>query len=559
MRGRTRADPAGLPARAAYMVCRRPFSVGEQRKAPAGRSGMAVGGEAAWGGNGDAIQTIPGPDEHGAGLSGTVQRAVGVSPQARASLGALRRADGSFSMAAPLELQARLELDSKMVGTYMRDAIGRGGYREALEYYGSDESKKSDRPWRRFKARGWLLGRLGHYAQMSGWLEEGVALPDFDLLLSTAHSAPRATYRTPALWMETPSPVQLRAGRMMAFEPVAAACRDMGTVPDDVWAVALILEAAGPICSHAGLGAALSLVAAGADRQAAGPTRRNGRYDPLHGAQLHGAPVGCHRWIIADIDFSPHPSNGPHYYYDLTDEGRGALAAARAAGAPWQKATEAAAAGLGGMALPDMLENACGLGGPGRDLGRMRADLARLVDAWRAQDDGMPASPVCAEDQALADLGSTARWFESGETVGSPLDYLLYLIRVVDSTRAVACEAEPSTGAERAVLQTLIAAIQDLCRKHGRALASAASQAGPTPTPRGDSAGRGIGMRRPRYADVTPAMISDLYYCLAEYCKSRRLAVDPCSLPLSEALAGDRKAAVIAVLADDSVFHHGTD
>lgn len=66
-------------------------------------------------------------------------------------------------------------------------------------------------------------------------------------------------------------------------------------------------------------------------------------------------------------------------------------------------------------------------------------------------------------------------------------------------------------------------------------------------------------MRRLRYTDATPAMISDLYYCLAEYCKSRRLAVDPCSLPLSEALTGDKKAAVIAVLADDSVFHHGTD
>ncbi len=520
---------------------------------------MAAGGEAAWGGNGDAIQMVPCSGGYNAGHSSTAQRAVGASPEAQMSLDALRRADRSFSMAVPRGLQARLELDSRMVGTYMRDAIGRGGYRAALDYYGSDESKKSDRAWHRLKARGWLLGRLGYYGQMAGWLEEGAALPDFDLLLSTAHSVPRAAYRAPALWMETPSPAPPRAGCMMAFEPVAAACRDMGTVPDDVWAVALILEAAGPICSHAGLGAALSLVAAGADRQAAGPASRSGRYDPLRGAKLHGAPEGCHRWIIADIDFNPHPSNGPHYYYDLTDEGRRALDAARAAGAPWQKATEAAAAGLGGMALPDMLENACGLGGPRRDLGKMRGDLARLVDAWRAQDDGRPAPPVCAEDQALADLGSTAEWFETGETVGSPLDYLLYLIRVVDSTRAIACEAEPSTGAESAVLQTLVAAIQDLCRKHGRAVASAASPAGPAPPARANSAGRGIGMRRLRYTDATPAMISDLYYCLAEYCKSRRLDVDPCSLPLSEALTGDKKAAVIAVLADDSVFHHGTD
>ena len=54
-------------------------------------------------------------------------------------------------------------------------------------------------------------------------------------------------------------------------------------------------------------------------------------------------------------------------------------------------------------------------------------------------------------------------------------------------------------------------------------------------------------------------MISDLYYCLAEYCRSRRLAEDPCSLPLYEVLTEDEQAAAIKVLADDSLFHHGAD
>ena len=521
-----------------------------------------MGGATAWGGGGgDAAPAMPGPAGSDAGLSGSARQAVGGPPRARASLEALRAADRPLDIPAPLGVHARLELDTRMTGTYMRYAIEHGGYRAALEYYGSDESVKSDREWHRFKARGWLLSRLGHYGRMAGWLEEGATLPDFDLLVSTARSAPRAAYRAPPLWLETPIPLPPREGRLMALEPAAIPCRDTGAVPDHVWTVMLILEAAGPICSQAGLGAALSLVAAGADwRAAAGPPPPGRRYDPRRGVKLHGAPEGCHRWIIADIDFEPRPTNEPHYYYDLTDEGLEALAGARAAGAPWQEATAVAAAGLGGMALPDLLESACGLGAPVRDLDRMRGDLGRLADAWRAQEDGRPVPPVSAEDQALVDLGRTAKWFENGDTVGSSLDYLLYLIRVVDCTRAVACEAEPSTGAEGAVLRTLVAAIQDLCRRHGRAVAAAASRAGPAPPAHGNFAGQGAHVRRrTRHADATPAMISDLYYCLAEYCTSRRLAVDPYSIPLSEALADDKKTRLIEVLADDSVFHHGTD
>ena len=132
---------------------------------------------------------------------------------------------------------------------------------------------------------------------------------------------------------------------------------------------------------------------------------------------------------------------------------------------------------------------------------------------------------------------------------------------IIDSTRAVACEAEPSTGVEAAVLQTLIASIQDMCRKHGREVASTLPTAKPpSAQAHSNSERRGDGARRrPLYADTAPAMISDFYYCLAEYCRSRRLAVDPCSLPLSEVLTEDERAAAIKVLEDDSVFHHGAD
>ena len=55
------------------------------------------------------------------------------------------------------------------------------------------------------------------------------------------------------------------------------------------------------------------------------------------------------------------------------------------------------------------------------------------------------------------------------------------------------------------------------------------------------------------YADVAPALISDAYYCLSEYCKDRRLAVDPRGLPLSGQLTDDARAVVIEVLERDSV------
>ena len=534
---------------------------GDRLEVSAGKTDAAMGGAATRSGGVDAAPGLPGSAGHVALVLGREPQATGGTPHAQTQFEAPRRADRSATLLVPREMHARTELDDGAVGVYMRDAIKHGGYRAALDYYGSEESKKLDRPWYRFKAKGWLLGRLGRYDQMARWLEEAADWPDFDHLLATANSVPRAPYRTPSLWLQVPKPVPRQADYTMTFEPVAAACRDTGEVPDYIWAAMLILDATGPICSHAGLGAAAFLVAAGASEQARGTAQVDRRYDPRRGARLHGAPVGCHRWIIADIDFDPRPPNGPHYYYDLADEGRAALAGARAAGAPWQKATEDAASGLDGMALHDLLENACRFNVPLRSLDKMRGDLGRLVDAWRARDGERAMPSVSEEDQALVDLKLTAKWFDDGETAGSSLDYLLHLMTIIDSTRAVACEAEPSTGVEAAVLQTLIASIQDMCRKHGREVASTLPTAKPpSAQAHSNSERRGDGARRrPLYADTAPAMISDFYYCLAEYCRSRRLAVDPCSLPLSKMLTEEERAVAVAALRDDSLFQSGSD
>ena len=546
------------------MPCVAPSGTGPAADRPevtAGKTGAAMDGVVTRGGCVDAAPGLPGSAGHAAFVLGREEQATGVPPHAQTQFEAPRRVDRSTALLVPREVHARPELDYEAVGVYMRDAIKHGGYRAALEYYDSEKSEKLDRPWHRFKAKGWLLGRLGRYDQMARWLEEAADWPDFDHLLATANSVPRAPYRTPSLWLQAPKPVPRQADYTMTFEPVAAACRDMGEVPDYIWTAMLILDATGPICSHAGLGAAAFLVAAGASEQARGTAQGDSRYDPRRGARLHGAPVGCHRWIIADIDFDPRPPNGPHYYYDLADEGRAALAGARVADAPWQKATEDAASGLSGMALPDLLENACRFSGPLRSLNKMRGELGRLVDAWRAQDGEMPTPPASEEDQALVDLKLTAKWFDDGETAGSSLDYLLNLMTIIDSTRAVACEAEPSTGAEAAVLQTLIASIQDMCRRHGREVASTLPTAKPpSAQTHGNSERRGDGARQwPLYADTAPATISDLYYCLAEYCRSRHLAVDPCSLPLSEVLSEEERAVAVEALRDDSLFRSGSD
>ena len=49
----------------------------------------------------------------------------------------------------------------------------------------------------------------------------------------------------------------------MTVEPAVAAGQDIDAVPGYIWTAMLILDAAGPICSYAGLGAATFLVGAG--------------------------------------------------------------------------------------------------------------------------------------------------------------------------------------------------------------------------------------------------------------------------------------------------------
>ena len=91
---------------------------------------------------------------------------------------------------------------------------------------------------------------------------------------------------------------------------------------------------------------------------------------------------------------------------------------------------------------------------------------------------------------------------------------------------------------------------------HGRMVAASTSPANPFYDPSlVDPAEWGADARRwPLYADAAPPMISDLYYCLAEYCRSRGLAVDPCSLPLYERFTDDERAAVIEALEEDSPY-----
>ena len=549
----------GLCIHAGYMQCRQPYYVDEDHGVPAGRNPMAAGGVAMCGGGKGAVPGMLGTSRCDAGNLGSAQRAIGNPPQGRVSAKTLDPAAPPAPAAALRAIRARPELDDDHVGEYMRDAIGRGGYRAALEYYGSDEAKESDTPWHRLRARGWLLGRLGLYDQVQAWLEEVMPMSDFDHLSYALKPAPSARCRTPALWLETPRPVPRSTDHILTVEPVPSTDPDVRTVPGYIWTTMLILDATGPICSHAGIGAALSLVAAESDRRMGSPSRGDRRYDPLRGARLHGAPEGCQRWIIADIDFDPRPVNKPHYYYDLTDEGRHALDVVGRTSPPWPKAVKDAALGLEGMDLPDLLEKACGLGPVPERLDELRRDLGRVVGAWRDLAGGRRASPVGPEDQVLAGLGPPTRWHDADDDEGSLLDHVLHLMTAIESTHAMACEASPSARAERAMLQTLIGAIQGLCRRHGRAVAANASLVARTPASPGGQAGPSEAVPgRPLYADVLPTLISDMYYYLAEYCKSRRLAVDPCSLPLSKQLTADEKAAVIEILERDPLFYSDT-
>ena len=517
---------------------------------------MAEDGAEPWGGSGESAPKTLGRSRNAAGSLGSAQHAIGLPLQSQAATGALHSTTRSETVPTLHGLHARPELDDDLAGSYMQDAIERGGYRAALEYYDSEDAKKSEDIWHRLMTKGWLLGRLGLYDRMNAWLEEIAAWPDFDHAWTAGIAGRPLVYRTPPLWLEVPRPPGRNEGFHLTVEPAAAVGPSAGRVPDYIWTTMLVLDAAGPICSHAGLGAAVSLATAYYSRQMRSPARGDRMREPLRGARLHGAPEYCHRWIIADIDFDPRPVNKPHYYYDLTDEGRRALDEAKAAGSLWPKAVEDAAMELRDMSIPDLLERACGLGGPVNDLDKMRGELGCLVDAWQGYESGVRTAQASAEDQVLADLGPPTKWHDTDDGLGSTFDHLLYLMTVIKSTHAVACEAKPSNQAERSVLQTLIGMVQDMCRRHGMAVADAASVKANPDTFAGNATGISeVAQRYPPYENVTPALISDAYYCLAEYCRSRRLAVDPRSLPLSERLTTEEKDAMARALAKSSSDH----
>lgn len=71
-----------------------------------------------------------------------------------ASFKARRQSARLDTVAATCEALARPEPDCDMLGTYMWAAIEHGGYRAALEYYSSEECKKSDVPTHRLRVEG---------------------------------------------------------------------------------------------------------------------------------------------------------------------------------------------------------------------------------------------------------------------------------------------------------------------------------------------------------------------------------------------------------------------
>ena len=104
-----------------------------------------------------------------------------------------------------------------MIGGTMRNAIEHGGYRAALAYYRSNDAKKSCTSLLRFRTTGWLLGRLGLYDQVQGWLDEAAGDVDLDPPAEPKNAGWRTAYRTPPLWMQTPRPVPLSSYCLMGL------------------------------------------------------------------------------------------------------------------------------------------------------------------------------------------------------------------------------------------------------------------------------------------------------------------------------------------------------
>ena len=437
----------------------------------------------------------------------------------------------------------RLEFDAEFAGAYMRDAISRGGYRAALDYYGRMRAKTTQSSIHRIRARGWLLGRLALDGEMPGWVKEARSCSEFDYITGGGP------------WWSTDGGAitrrQREEGRIVRIEPVDAAAPAPSSVPQRVWAAMLALDAAGPAYSRAILGAAVTVLHSEANRRICGRIRRDpARYDPL-GGKMGRAPRGHQRWIISDVDTEMLPLNEPHYYYDLTDEGKGALKYVREDRAPWPRAAAKAAAGLAGRAVPDILEEACGLGSAPPAMDGIRGELGGLIRAWDGRKGGSRLAPTSPKDAVLADLSPASKWRDGVADV--QLEHALFVMGAIKSVHKIACNAKTGGGASDTVLRVLIGKVRDRCRRLGAKIVGAPREARRPPAGlgRGDAAESEMRRRWNRLVGELPASVSDLYYCLSEYCKGRGLADDPIDLPLGEVLDEDERAALAEVLLAD--------
>ena len=219
--------------------------------------------------------------------------------------------------------------------------------------------------------------------------------------------------------------------------------------------------------------------------------------------------------------------------------------------APWPRAAVKAAAGLAGKAVPDILEEACGLGGAPPAMDGIRGELGGLIRAWDSRKGGGRLAPTSPKDAVLAGLAPASRWRDGVADVR--LEHALFVMGAIKSVHEIACSAKTDGGASGAVLRVLIGKVQDRCRRLGAKIVGAPKEARQLPTGlgRGDAAENEMRCRWHRLVGELPASVSDLYYCLSEYCKSRGLADDPIDRPLGEVLNEHEKAALAGVLLAD--------
>ena len=454
-----------------------------------------------------------------------------------------RAGGGAMARARLQEQYDRPVLDDEFIGTYMRDAISRGGYRKALDYYGGARAKRTMMQEHRLRARGWLLGRLHPDTGMAEWVRDARTCSVYDYMTGVASSAQLEAEK------RITASLGLEVSRILKTEPVDATPPEPRSVPHWMWTTMLALDSVGPVHSRAVLSAAAAVVDAEAGRKMYGRVRCDpAAYDPL-GGRMRRAPRGHQRWIIGDVDPEMLPLNEPHYYYDLTDEGKEALEYVKRDRAPWARAAVRAAAGLSGKSVPDILEEACGLVRFSRPMDSVKGDLDVLIRAWDSRKGGGHQAPINPKDAVLAGLDPTSECKDDIEL--ARFDHVFFITGTIRTVHEIVCDAKLSSKRDGQVLRILIGKMQDQLRRLGRKISDAPRETSRT---RADESGVLYAKMRQKwrlYVGELPASISDLYYCLAEYCKCRGLADDPIDRPLSEILTEREKAALAEILSAD--------